>query len=68
MTVRELKNMLDDYEDQEAQIVIYTDAEGNEIITEVELEPFEVPEGDDEEDWPFKEGTLILIPSEYENW
>ena len=68
MTVRELKNMLDEYEDQEAQVVIYTDSEGNDVITEVDLEMFECRE-DDIEDCLFVDGTLILVPTEFkEDW
>ena len=68
MTVRELRNLLDDIEEQDAQIVIYADEEGNDIITELEIEEFECDE-DDEEDCFFESGTIILVPTEFkESW
>ena len=68
MTVRELRNLLDDIEEQDAQIVIYADEDGNDIITELEIEEFECDE-DDEEDCLFESGTIILVPTEFkESW
>ena len=68
MTVRELRNILDDIEDDNAQIVIYADEEGNDVITELEVEEFECDE-DDEEECMFENGTIILIPTEFkESW
>ena len=68
MTVRELKNLLDDIEEQDAQIVIFADEEGNDIITELEVSEYECDE-EDEEDCSFEEGTVILIPTEFkESW
>ena len=68
MTVRELRNLLDDIEEQDAQIVIYADEEGNDIITDIDVEEFECDE-DDEEDCRFESGTIILVPTEFkENW
>jgi hypothetical protein len=68
MTVRELKNLLDDIEEQDAQIVIFADEEGNDIITELEVSEYECDE-EDEEDCAFEEGTVILIPTEFkESW
>ena len=68
MTVRELRNLLDDIEEQDAQIVIYADEEGNDVITDLEVEEFECDE-EDEEDCPFESGTIILSPTEFkESW
>lgn len=68
MTVRELRNILDDIEDDNAQIVIYADEEGNDVITELEVEEFECDE-DDEEECIFENGTIILVPTEFkESW
>jgi phage I-like protein len=64
MTVRELRNLLDDIEEQEAEIVIFADEEGNDVITEVELETFECDE-DDEDDCRFENGTIILVPTDF---
>lgn len=64
MTVRELKNLLDDYEEQDAQVVIFSDEEGNDVITEVALEVFECEE-DDEEDCHLESGTVILVPVDF---
>ena len=52
MTVRELRNLLDDIEDQDAEVVIFSDEEGNIIITDVECEVYESGERDEYEDDP----------------
>lgn len=66
MTVRELRNLLDDIEEQDAEIVIYADEEGNSVITEVEVETFECEE-DDEDDCLFEYGTITLIPTDFKS-
>ena len=68
MTVRELRNLHDDIEEQDAQVVIFADEEGNDVITELEVEEFECDE-DDEDDCQFENGTIILVPTEFkESW
>lgn len=66
MTVRELRNLLDDIEEQDAEIVIFADEEGNDVITELEVEYFECDE-DDEEDCIFENGTIILVPTDFKS-
>lgn len=63
MTVRELRNMLDDIEDQDAELVIFSDPEGNEVISEIEIEKFELNDGEDADDYDLKDGTFCIIPS-----
>ena len=63
MTVRELRNMLDDIEDQDAELVIFSDPEGNEVISEVEIEKFELNDGEDADDYDLKDGAFCIIPT-----
>lgn len=66
MTVRELRNLLDDIEEQDAEIVIFADEEGNDVITELEVEEYECEE-DDEDDCLFENGTIILVPTDFKS-
>ena len=66
MTVRELCNMLEEVEDMDAQIVIFTDEEGNDVITEVDVDVFESEDDDYSDNNRFEDGTVVLIPTEFQ--
>lgn len=66
MTVRELCNMLEEVEDMDAQIVIFTDEEGNDVITEVDVDVFESEDDDYNDNNRFEDGTVVLIPTEFQ--
>ena len=73
MTGRELVDMLLDMENLDSELYILTDAEGNEMISEVSVEVYEHDIDDmedmDDEDSSFlmKEGTILLVPRAYKD-
>lgn len=68
MTGRDLMNMLMDVEDLDAECVIFSDEEQNDMITEVEVEVQENAYEDEDEDFVLKPGTILIIPTKYGEW
>lgn len=68
MTGRDLMNMLMDVEDLDAECVIFSDEDQNDMITEVEVEVQENAYEDVDEDFVLKPGTILIIPTKYGEW
>lgn len=68
MTGRDLLNMLMDIEDLDAECVILSDEEGNDVITEVDIEVQENAYDDDDEKFAIKPGTILIVPTSYGEW
>lgn len=68
MTGRDLMNMLMDVEDLDAECVIFSDEDQNDMITEVEVEVQENAYEDEDEDFVLKTGTILIIPTKYGEW